>query len=67
MPDDIDWLTIEDIYEYLGRRVPLDSIRQWIRDGRLVAYKPGKFWLVKKEDLERYLRESRSRPDEGIN
>ncbi len=62
--DDNDWLTVEDVYEELGRRVPLDTIRSWIRSKRLAAYKPGKSYLVKREDLERFLRESRTKPDD---
>jgi excisionase family DNA binding protein len=61
--DDSDWLTVEDIYEELGRRVPVDTIRSWIRAKRLPAYKPGKTYLIKREDLEQFLRDSRTRPD----
>ncbi len=60
-----DWLTVEDIYEELDKTVPLDTIRSWIRTGRLPAYKPGKAYLVKRDDLEKFLRESRTRPDNG--
>jgi excisionase family DNA binding protein len=62
--DDTDWLTVEDIYEVLGRRIPLDTIRSWIRSKRLPAYKPGKAYLVKREDLDKFMRDSRTRPDE---
>ncbi len=65
MPDTTDWLTVEDIYEELGRRVPMDTIRSWIRTKRLPAYKPGRTYLVKREDLEKFIRESRTMPDEG--
>jgi len=62
--EDNDWLTVEDIYEELGRRIPLDTIRSWIRSKRLPAYKPGKTYLIKREDLEQFLRDSRTRPDD---
>jgi excisionase family DNA binding protein len=62
--DDESWLTIEDIYERLGRKVPMDSIRQWIRSGRLKAYRPGKAYLVKKEDFDKFMEESQHKPDE---
>ena len=65
MTDAIDWLTVEEIYEVLGRRVPMDTIRSWIRSKRLPAYKPGRAYLVKREDLEKFIRESRTMPDEG--
>jgi len=58
-----DWLTVEDIYEELGRTVPLDTIRSWIRTKRLAAYKPGKSYLVKREDLHKFLESSRTKPE----
>ena len=60
MPGDTEWLTIEDIYEILDRKVPMDSIREWIRTKRLRAYRPGKAYLVKREDLEEFLRRSQT-------
>lgn len=62
--DSTDWLTVEDIYEILGKRVPMDTIRSWIRSKKLPAYKPGRTYLVKREDLEKFLRESRTTPDD---
>ncbi len=59
------WLTVEDIYDILDKRVPLDTIRAWIRSKKLPAYKPGKAYLVRREDLEKFIRESRTMPDEG--
>ncbi len=59
-----DWLTIQDVYEILGKKVPLDTIRSWIRSKKLPAYKPGRTYLVKREDLEKFLRESRTKPDD---
>jgi excisionase family DNA binding protein len=58
LPDETEWMTIERIYEYLGKQVPMDSIRQWIRTKRLKAYKPGKAYLVKREDLDKFIEES---------
>lgn len=59
-----DWLTIQDVYEILGKKVPLDTIRSWIRSKKLPAYKPGRTYLVKREDLEKFLRDSRTTPDD---
>ena len=64
MSDATEWLTVEDIYELLGKRVPMDTIRSWIRSKKLPAYKPGRTYLVKREDLEKFLRDSRTTPDE---
>jgi len=50
------WLSVEDIAKELN--VPLDTVRAWIRSKRLKAYKPGKEYRVKREDLDRLLEES---------
>jgi excisionase family DNA binding protein len=59
-----EWLTVERIYEILNRSVAIDTIRSWIRSKKLPAYKPGRTYLVKREDLEKFIRESRTMPDE---
>lgn len=64
MASDRDWLTVEDIYEELGKRVPMDTIRSWIRSKRLLAYRPGRAYLVKREDLDKFLRDSRTKPND---
>ena len=63
--EDKTWLTVEDIYELLNKSVPLDTIRAWIRSKKLPAYRPGKAYLVKREDFDRFIRESRTMPNEG--
>jgi len=59
-----EWLTVEQIYAELNGHVPMDTIRSWIRSKRLPAYKPGKAYLVKREDFERFIRESRTVTDD---
>jgi excisionase family DNA binding protein len=59
-----EWLTISDIYELLGKKIPMDTIRSWIRSKRLPAYKPARTFLVKREDLEKFLRDSRTKTDD---
>ena len=53
-------LTLEDIEREYG--IPAQTIRIWIRRKQhpLPAFKPGKHYLVKREDLERFLEESRT-------
>jgi excisionase family DNA binding protein len=63
LPDE-EWLTIDDVYERLNRKVPKDTIRAWVRTKRLPAYRPARTYLIKREDLEKFLRESRTTPDE---
>jgi excisionase family DNA binding protein len=55
-----EWLTIQDVYERLGRRVPIDSIRSWIRTKKLKAFKPGKVYLIKRDDFEEFMRGSQT-------
>ena len=62
---DKEWLTVENIYEILNGSVPLDTIRAWIRSKKLPAYRPGKAYLVKREDFEKFIRESRTTRDDG--
>jgi excisionase family DNA binding protein len=59
-----EWLTVERIYELLNRSVAIDTIRSWIRSKKLPAYKPGRTYLVKREDFEKFIQESRTKPDE---
>ncbi len=56
-------MTVEDVYEYLQRKVPKDTIRAWVRTKRLPAYRPHRTYLIKREDLEKFLRESRTVED----
>ncbi len=55
-------LTPEDISRETG--IPVETIRAWIRQKKLPAYKPGKHYLVKREDWEKFLEESRTDKDE---
>ncbi len=64
MADD-EWLSIGDIYEILGKKIPLDTIRSWIRNKKLMAYKPGKTYIVKRKDFEKFIKESRTKPEDG--
>ncbi len=57
------WLSVEDIAKELN--VPLDTVRSWIRSKRLKAYKPGKEYRVKREDLDRFLEESSNIDDDS--
>jgi excisionase family DNA binding protein len=57
-----EWLTAEDISEMLG--VPVDSVRQWIRDKRLKATKPGRQWLVRQKDLDEFLKDNSNISDD---
>jgi excisionase family DNA binding protein len=51
-----EWLTVEDIAKEL--RVPLDTVRFWIRSKKLKAFRPGKEYRVRRHDLDKFIQES---------
>ena len=52
------WLSVEDIAQELD--VPIDTVRAWIRTKKLPAYRPGREYRVRREDLDKFLQESRT-------
>lgn len=60
MPDNTEWMSVEDIYEELNKLVPLDTIRSWIRSKKLKAYRPGKVYLVKRKDFNKFMEDSQT-------
>ena len=57
-----EWLSVEDIAEEL--HVTIDTVRGWIREKKLVAYRPGREYRIKREDLNRFLEESKTHRDD---
>lgn len=57
-----DFLTLEDIAKQT--HVTTETVRVWIREKQLVAYKVGRSYLVKKEDFEKFLEQRRTDKDE---
>jgi excisionase family DNA binding protein len=53
--------SLEEIAERL--RVSNQTIRRWIKSGRLTAYKPGREWRIRPSDLEEFLEARRVRPE----
>jgi excisionase family DNA binding protein len=56
------WLTVEDIANELG--VKIDTVRSWIREKKLTAYRVGRDYRIKQVDYEKFLRERKTRDDE---
>lgn len=48
------WVNLEDIAEYLS--VSKDTIRIWIRNGKLPYYKAGKRYKFKVSEVDDYVR-----------
>jgi excisionase family DNA binding protein len=57
-----DFLTPEDIGKMLG--LSDETIRQYIKNGQLKAYRFNKVYRVKREDFEKWLEQRRTRKEE---
>ena len=57
------FLTPQEVSDLL--RVSVQSVRRWIKEGDLPAYKVGRGWRIREGDLERWLREHRSTTGEN--
>lgn len=53
-----EWLTVEQIAQELG--VHPDTIREYIRDGLLIAVQLKRTYRIKREDYEDFLRRRRT-------
>lgn len=56
------WLSVEDIAKELN--VPIKTVQGWIRNKKLVAYRPGREYRVKREDLNKFLEEHKTLKDD---
>jgi excisionase family DNA binding protein len=55
------WLSVEDIANDLG--VKIDTVRGWIREKKLPAYKIGRDYKIKPEDYKKFLEDRRTTKD----
>ena len=60
MTEKQDLLLLVEVAEI--SRVSIESVRFWIKRGRLPSYRYGKRRVVRREDLEAFLRASPSHP-----
>ncbi len=56
------WLSVEDIANDLN--VKIDTVRSWIREKKLTAYRVGRDYRIKRVDYEKFLEERKTRNDE---
>ena len=56
------WLSVEDIATELG--VHVDTVRNWIKLKRLIAYRVGRDYRIKREDYNKFLEERRTLKDD---
>ncbi|MFL5665299.1 MAG: helix-turn-helix domain-containing protein [Ktedonobacteraceae bacterium] len=50
-----EWLTVESIARELA--INIDTVRSWIRQKKLKAYKVGRDYRIKREDYNKFLEE----------
>jgi excisionase family DNA binding protein len=53
-----NWLTVKEIAEEL--KVEISTVQGWIREKKLIAYKVGRDYRIKREDFDRFLKERRT-------
>ncbi len=56
------WLSVEDIAKELG--LTEDTIRNYIRNKQLIAYRMGRDYRIKREDYDKFLEKRRTDKDE---
>jgi hypothetical protein len=55
------YVTLQGAYEYLGRAVPVSTIRWWIAIGRLSKIKPGRLVMLDINEIDALLARSTRR------
>jgi putative molybdopterin biosynthesis protein len=64
LTEEQSFLTPQEVSELL--RVSVQTVRRWIKEGRLPAYKVGRAWRIGKVDLDKWLNRQRT-PKAGDN
>lgn len=60
-PQDPEYLKVEEVATLL--RVHVRTVRDWIQRGEIEAYKIGKEWRIRRDDLERAMQARRVSPE----
>ena len=56
------YYTVEEVCGKL--QVSDQTVRRWVKSGKLTAFKPGKELRIRPADLEKFLESRKIRPDE---
>ena len=56
------WVNLEDVAEHLS--LSQDTVRTWIKDGKLPAYKAGKRYKFKISEVDEWVRTGRIKEKE---
>jgi excisionase family DNA binding protein len=57
-----EWLSVEDIANDIG--VTIDTVRAWIRQKKLRAYRVGRDYRIRRTDYNKFLEERATTPDD---
>ncbi len=57
-----EWLSVEDIAHDLG--VTIDTVRAWIRQKKLRAYRVGRDYRIKRVDYSKFLEDRATFPED---
>jgi excisionase family DNA binding protein len=60
-PQEPEYLKVEEVATLL--RVHVRTVRDWIQRGEIQAYKIGKEWRIRRDDLERAMQARRVSPE----
>ena len=52
------WLSVDEIAAYLG--IKRDTIYKWIADKQMPAYKVGRLWKLRKEEVDDWVRQDKA-------
>ena len=58
-----EWLSVEDIAKDLS--VTIDTVRAWIRNKKLRAYRVGRDYRIKRSDYHKFLEERATTPNDS--
>ena len=52
------WLSVDDIAKELN--VSIETVRNWIRKNKLIAYRVGRDYRIKQSDYDKFLEDRRT-------
>ena len=53
-----EYLSVKDVADLLD--VTVDTVQEWIRQRKLIAYKIGREYRIKREDFNKFMQERRT-------
>lgn len=56
-----EWLTLQEIAEEL--KIHIETVREWVRNKLLPAYKVGRDYRVKRDDFDKFMEDRRTTND----